>query len=127
MKITKKQLRRIIKEVVLKENVFQRFGSKLGMETKAVNEYLGYLKKQYDLANEMNKNLESGDKDYSAKDIREMFESLHELVGKLTKAVKDEGSNKKQEVLVTRVVKRTKTLIDSLEMEHGHAVQEESS
>ena len=45
MKITEGQLRKVVRSVLISENMFSRLGAKLGFDSKEVNELLAFLKK----------------------------------------------------------------------------------
>ena len=123
MKITESQLRKVVRNALLNENMFSKLGAKLGFDSKEVNEILGYLKKSHKRGKDLLDQIESGE-EKTVEEIREHFESIYKLMEKLKKAVKDKGITSKQKVFVDGVLKRASAVHDELEMEHSIALKE---
>ena len=118
MKITEGQLRKVVRSVLISENMFSKLGAKLGFDSKEVNELLGFLKKSHDRGKDLLDQIDSG-KEKSVEEIREHFEELYKLMEKLKKAIKDKGMSSRQKVFVDGALKRASAVHDELEIVHG--------
>ena len=118
MKITEGQLRKVVRSVLISENMFSKLGAKLGFDSKEVNELLGFLKKSHDRGKDLLDQIDSG-KEKSVEEVREHFEELYKLMEKLKKAIKDKGMSSRQKVFVDGALKRASAVHDELEMVHG--------
>ena len=118
MKITEGQLRKVVRSVLISEDMFSRLGAKLGFDSKEVNELLGFLKKSHDRGKDLLDQIDSG-KEKSVEEIREHFEELYKLMEKLKKAIKDKGMSSRQKVFVDGALKRASAVHDELEIVHG--------
>lgn len=118
MKITEGQLRKVVRSVLISENMFSKLGAKLGFDSKEVNELLGFLKKSHDRGKDLLDQIDSGE-EKSVEEVREHFEELYKLMEKLKKAIKDKGMSSRQKVFVDGALKRASAVHDELEMVHG--------
>ena len=123
MKITEGQLRKVVRSVLISENMFSKLGAKLGFDSKEVNELLGFLKKSHDRGKDLLDQIDSGE-EKSVEEVREHFEELYKLMEKLKKAIKDKGMSSRQKVFVDGALKRASAVYDELEMVHGIEIRD---
>ena len=123
MKISRSQIRKIVRSTLINENFLSKLGAKFGFDTKEVNQFIGHLKKSHARGKDLLDQIESGE-EKSVEEIREHFESIYELMEKLKKAVEEEGMTSRQKVFVDGILKRASAVHDELEMEYSIALED---
>jgi len=126
VKITKRQLRRIIREAIVKEGMFSKMGAKMGFGSEKIDGMIKQMWVGLRQGEEMEQELDAGGgEQYGFDRINEMWNNIMSSMERFRKVADESGLTDAQESQWKGFKKKANQVLRNLQVERSSALEEE--